>query len=78
MGRPRAYSMDEIESEIERLKNSDAVKLARKEQRIYEKRKGYMRALLALEQRGKELEAEGITMENMREKLFGGIPEDEE
>ena len=78
MGRPREYTMDEIETEIARLQKSEAVRLARKEQKIYNKRKAYMGALLALEKRGKELAAEGITMENMREKLFGGIPEDEE
>lgn len=73
MGRPREYTMDEIETEIARLQKSEAVRLARKEQKIYAKRKAYMGALLALEKRGKELAAEGITMENMREKLFGGI-----
>lgn len=78
MGRPREYTIAEIEEEIERLQKSEAVRLARKEQKIYNKRKAYMGALLALEKRGKELEAEGITMENMREKLFGGIPEEEE
>lgn len=77
MARPREYTMNEIEAEIERLKKSDAVRLARKEQHIYAKRKSYMSALLALEKRGMELKAEGITMENMREKLFGDIPEDE-
>lgn len=78
MGRPREYTISEIEREIERLQKSEAVRLARKEQKIYNKRKAYMGALLALEKRGKELEAAGITMDNMREKLFGGIPEDEE
>ena len=77
MARPREYTMNEIEAEIERLKKSDAVRLARKEQHIYNKRKAYMSALMALEKRGKELAADGITMENMREKLFGNIPEDE-
>lgn len=78
MGRPREYTIAEIEEEIERLQKSEAVRLARKEQKIYNKRKAYMGALIALEKRGKELAADGITMENMREKLFGRIPEDEE
>lgn len=78
MGRPREYTLAEIEEEIARLQKSEAVRLARKEQKIYNKRKAYMSALLALEKRGKELAAEGITMDNMREKLFGGIPEEEE
>ena len=78
MGRPREYTMEIIESEIERLQKSEDVRLARKEQKIYNKRKAYMSALLALEKRGKELAAEGVTMENMREKLFGGVTEEEE
>ena len=78
MGRPREYTIDVIESEIERLLKSEDVRLARKEQKIYNKRKAYMSALLGLEKRGKELAAEGVTMENMREKLFGGVSEEEE
>ena len=78
MGRPREYTLEMVEAEIERLQKSEAVRLARKEQKIYNKRKAYMSALLALEKRGKELEAEGITMENMRDKLFGGVQEEEE
>lgn len=77
MARPREYTMDEIEAEIARLQKSEAVRLARKEQKIYNKRKAYMSALLGLEKRGKELEAHGITMENMRAKLFSNIPEDD-
>ena len=77
MARPREYTLAEIEGEIERLLNSDAVRLARKEQRIYAKRKAYMGALLALEKRGKQLASEGITMENMRVKMFSNIPEDD-
>lgn len=73
MARPREYTLAEIDKDIERLKVSEDVRLARKEQHIYNKRKAYRDALLALEKRGKELAAEGITMENMREKLFGGV-----
>ena len=71
-------SLESIEAEIERLKNSDAVRLARKEQRILAKRKSYLSALCSLEKRGRELAAEGITMENIREKMLGCIPEDED
>lgn len=78
MGRPREYTIEVIESEIERLQKSEDVRLARKEQKIYNKRKAYMSALLALEKRGKELAEQGVTMENMREKLFGGVTEEEE
>ena len=78
MERPREYTLAEIEKDIERLKVSEDVRLARKEQHIYAKRKAYRDALLALEKRGKELAADGVTMENMREKLFNGMTEDEE
>lgn len=54
-----------VEKEIERLKNSDAVKLARKELRLKYKRRQALYQLRSLEKRGKELAAAGITMENL-------------
>lgn len=65
-----------IDAEIERLKKTDAVKLAQKEQRmIYRKRK-YLADLRWLEKRGKALMAEGWTLETI-ELLFQDIPEEE-
>lgn len=64
--------------EISRLLQSDAVKLARKEIRIKYKRRQTMYQLRNLEKRGKQLKADGITMENMEEKLFGAMPGDYE
>lgn len=78
MGRPRIRTIEEVEAEIERLKDSDAVRLARKEQRIIAKRTAYMNALLSLEKRGKDLASIGVTMENIREKMVGTALEDEE
>ena len=61
----------EVEKEIERLLDSEEVKLAKKEQRILYKRRQYMYGLRTMEKRGKQLAKEGITMENIEAKLFG-------
>lgn len=52
----------QVEAEIERLLNSDAVKLAKKETQIKNRRRQYMYQLRSMEKRGKQLEAEGITV----------------
>ena len=54
---------DEVEAEIERLTNSEAVKLARREQRIKYRRRQQLYTLRAFEKRGKQLMAQGVTME---------------
>ncbi len=61
----------EVELEIERLLDSDDVKLAKKEQRILYKRRQYMYQLRNMEKRGKQLAGKGITVDNIEEKLFG-------
>jgi hypothetical protein len=65
-----------VEIEIERLLNSDAVKLAKKETRIKLRRRQYMYQLRTMEKRGKELKKKGITLENIEARLFGDIDED--
>lgn len=60
---------EQVDLEIERLNSSDAVRLARKEQRIKYKKRQYLYQLRAYEKRGKQLQKEGITMENIDEKL---------
>lgn len=65
----------EVEKEIERLLDSEAVKLAKKEQRILYKRRQYMYGLRTMEKRGKQLAKEGITMDNIEAKLFGSTAE---
>lgn len=52
-----------VEEEIERLRMSPLVALARREERIRYRRRQYMYALRAYEKKGKQLEAEGVTME---------------
>lgn len=60
----REYLTDsEVEAEIERLSKSEAVKLARREQRIKYKRRQQLYTLRAYEKRGRQLMAEGVTME---------------
>lgn len=60
----REFLTDErVEREIERLTNSEAVKLARREQRIKYRRRQQLYTLRALEKRGKQLMAEGVTLE---------------
>ena len=51
----------EVEIEIERLKESDAVKLAQKERQYLYRRRQYMYTLRWYERRGKELMAAGVT-----------------
>ena len=61
---PREFlTDDEVEQEIERLSKSEAVKLARREQYIRNRRRQRMYMLKTLEKRGKKLMAEGVTME---------------
>lgn len=67
---------EQVEIEIERLLNSDAVKLAKKETRIKLRRRQYMYQLRTMEKRGKELKKKGITLENIEARLFGEIDED--
>ncbi len=58
---------DEVEQEIERLKQSEFVKLAMKERRIKtDWRRKYLADLRWYEKRGKQLAAAGITSENIR------------
>lgn len=63
-----------IDAEIERLKQSEAVKLAQKEQRIIYRKRKYLADLRWLEKRGKALMAEGWT-EDTLELLFFEVPE---
>lgn len=59
-----------VEEEIERLRASPYVKLAKKEEAIRYKRRQYMYQLRAYEKKGRKLEAEGFTMDNIEEMLW--------
>ncbi len=54
---------EEVEAEIERLRQSPMVALARKEQRIRYRRRQALYQLRNLEKKGVELSQAGITME---------------
>ena len=74
----RKYTPEElVDAEIERLKQTDAVKLAQKEQRLINRKRKYLADLRWLEKRGKQLMAEGWTADTL-ELLFKDIPEDQE
>lgn len=71
------YTPDElVDAEIERLKKTEAVKLAQKEQRFLYRKRKYLADLRWLEKRGKKLMAEGWTLDTL-ELLFKDIPEEE-
>ena len=54
---------DQVEQEIERLRNSPLVALARREQRIRYRRRQFLYQLRDLEKKGRALEKAGINME---------------
>lgn len=54
---------DQVEREIARLLESPHVKLAKREEQIRQRRRRYMYDLRCLEKKGKQLEAEGLTLE---------------
>ena len=56
---------EQVEREIERLSQSEAVKLARREQRIKYRRRQQLYTLRAYEKRGIELMKNGVTLENL-------------
>lgn len=62
---------EEVEQEIERLKTSDAVKLAKKKMRYEYRRRQYLYGLRDLEKKGKALMAAGITAE-MLDEMYSG------
>lgn len=55
----------QVEAEIERLLNSDLVKLAKKEERVRNRRRQYMYSLRTYERRGRELAKAGVTIESL-------------
>ena len=64
---------EQVEQEIARLLDSDLVKLAKKEMRIKQRRRQYMYSLRTMEQRGRQLESEGFTMDNIAGRLLGDL-----
>ncbi len=67
--RENFLTAEEVESEIERLKASPHVKLAKREEAVRYRRRHYMYCLRAYERKGKELEAQGITFDALEELM---------
>lgn len=59
----KLFTDDEVEREIARLQSSDAVKLARRVEAIQNRRRQRLYTLRMYEKRGKQLMADGVTME---------------
>lgn len=72
------YMTDEqVAREVERLKQSEYVKLAQKEIRLKNKQRKWLYQLRWLEKHGKQLAKDGITLENIEQQL-AAIPIDED
>ena len=70
------FTPDElVEQEIDRLQKSEHVKLAKREQRLKNRRRKYLADLRWLEKRGKQLAAEGWTAETL-DLLFREMEDD--
>lgn len=66
----RTFSTDDqIERELEELKQSPYVALARREQRLKYKQRQQLYTLRNLEKRGRELAAIGVTVDTIDEHL---------
>ena len=74
----KVWTDEEVEIEIHRLQNSEAVKLAKKEQQIKYRRRQQMWNLQFMEKRGKQLQQMGITPDNIESMLFGDSIADED
>ena len=60
---------EEQKAEMERLKESEHVRLARREQRLLYRQRQMLYTLRNLEKRGKELMDSGVTMENIEDLI---------
>lgn len=73
---PRKITPDElVDAEIARLRSTEAVKMAEKEMRLIYRKRKYLAQLRWMEKRGKQLMADGWTLDTL-ELLFKDIPEE--
>ena len=73
----RDYLTDEmVAEEVERLKDSKYVRLAQKEIRLKSKQRKWLYQLRWMEKRGRQLEEQGMTLENI-ERMIASIPVDD-
>ena len=64
---------EQVEREIDRLQNSDLVRLAKREEYVRNRRRQYLYSLRSYEKKGKELAKSGITMEVLDSMLKGCV-----
>lgn len=62
---------EQVEKEIERLQESEMVRLAKREEYVRNRRRQYLYSLRSYEKKGKELAKSGITMEVLDSMLKG-------
>ena len=62
---------EQVEREIDRLQNSELVKLAKREEYVRNRRRQYLYSLRNYEKKGKELKKSGITMDVLDSMLKG-------
>ena len=78
MSRKYTHTPEElVDAEIERLKKTDAVRLAQKERRLIYRKRKYLADLRWLEKRGNQLMADGWTYDTL-DLLFNEIPDTEQ
>lgn len=66
MAKGQDFLTDEaVEEEIAKLRNLPYVKLARKEERIRNRRRQYLYSLRLYEKKGRQLASQGVTMESL-------------
>lgn len=61
---------DQVELEIQRLQESEDVKLANRYERVMKRRRKYLYWLRQAEKRGKALREQGITLEKLRDEEY--------
>lgn len=69
MSKRRIVTDEEAAAEIEALRDSEFVKLARLEQRLKYNRRQALYTLRYLDKRGRELAEQGVTLESMDEHI---------
>lgn len=74
----RFLTDEEVEKELEQLRESPYVRLARREQRLKNKYRQQLYQLRMYEKRGKELAAMGLTVETLDEYILQAEKEEAE
>jgi predicted transcriptional regulator len=62
---------EQVEREIDRLQNSELVRLAKREEYVRNRRRQYLYSLRSYEKKGRELKKSGITIDVLDSMLKG-------